>query len=124
MSAVRDIREVLETFETDPSQNPEHVAIRESGAKAVAALDVTGPLFGHRPVVVLSAGMLAPDWSQMPAEVATALTTSRMAVQQELADESTAGSLEVVPGVGHNIQAEKPPAVIDALEEVLAAAKG
>ena len=31
--AVRDIRDVLEDFETDPSQNPERVAIRESGAE-------------------------------------------------------------------------------------------
>jgi pimeloyl-ACP methyl ester carboxylesterase len=118
--AVRDIRDVLEDFETDPSQNPEHVAIRESGAKAVAALDAPGPLFGDRPVIVLSAQMLPPDWSQMPPDLEKALTTSRAAVQQELADESTAGSLETVPGVGHDIQGEKPPAVIDALEKVLA----
>ena len=54
--AVKEIRDVLENFETDPSQNPEHVAIRESGAKASAALDGAGPLFGDRPVVMLSAG--------------------------------------------------------------------
>jgi pimeloyl-ACP methyl ester carboxylesterase len=119
-SVVRDIREVLESFETDPSQNPEHVAIRESGAKASAALDAPGPLFGDRPVVVLRAGVPPPDWSQMPPDVEKALTTSRAGVQQELADESTAGSLETVPGAGHNIQVEKPPAVIAALEDVLA----
>ena len=123
-SAVKEIRDVLENFETDPSQNPEHVAIRESGAKASAALDAAGPLFGDRPVIVLSAGKLPPDFSQMPPDVAAALTAARAAAQQELANESTAGSLETVPGAGHNIQVENPPAVIDALAKVLAAAKG
>ena len=55
-------------------------------------------------MIVLSAEMLPPDWSQMPPDLGKALTTSRAAVQQELADESTAGSLETVPGVGHDIQ--------------------
>ena len=122
-SAVKEIREVLEDFETDPSQNPEHVAIRESGAKASAALDAAGPLFGDRPVIVLSAGRPPPDFASMPAEVSKALLAARAAAQQELADESTAGSLEVVPDAGHNIQAENPDAVIAALEKVLAAAK-
>ena len=119
-SSLKEIRDVLENFETDPSQNPEHVAIRESGAKAVAALDAPGPLFGDRPVVVLSAGRLPPDFSTMPPDLARSLTTARAAAQQELADESTAGSLETVAGSGHNIQVENPPAVIKALEDVLA----
>jgi len=123
-SAVKGIREVLEDFETDPSQNPEHVAVRESGAKASAALDAAGPLFGDRPVIVLSAGRPPPDFSSMPPEVSKALLAARAAAQQELADESTAGSRETVPGAGHVIQDENPPAVIDALEKVLAAVKG
>jgi pimeloyl-ACP methyl ester carboxylesterase len=123
-SAVKEIRDVLEDFETDPSQNPEHVAIRESGAKASAALDAPGPFFGDRPVIVLSAGKLPPDFSQMPPDVSASLTAARAAAQHELADESTAGSFETVPGAGHNIQVENPPAVIDALEKVLAAVKG
>ena len=122
-SSLKEIRDVLEDFETDPSQNPEHVAIRESGAKASAALDAPGPFFGDRPVVVLTAGNPPPDFSTMPPEVARALATAHEAAQQELADESTAGSRQTVPDVGHNIQDEKPPAVIDALEKVLAAVK-
>jgi len=123
-SAVKDIRDVLEDFETDPSQNPEHVAIRDSGAKASAALDAAGPLFGDRPVVVLSAGNPPPDFASMPAEVSNALVAAHTAVQQELASESTAGSFQTVPDVGHNIQAEKPAVVIAALEKVLAEVKG
>ena len=123
-SAVKAIRDTLEGFETDPSQNPEHVAVRESGAKASAALDAAGPLFGDRPVIVLSAGRLPPDFSQMPPDVAASLKAARAAAQRELADESTAGSLTAVPDAGHNIQVEDPPAVIDALEKVLAAVKG
>jgi pimeloyl-ACP methyl ester carboxylesterase len=123
-SAVKEIRDALESFEIDPSQNPEHVAVRESGEKATAALDGPGPFFEDRPVIVLSAGRLPPDFSQMPPEVAAALTAARVAAQEELADESTAGSFETVPGAGHNIQDENPPVVIEALEQVLAAAKG
>lgn len=122
-SSLKEIRDVLEDFETDPSQNPEHVAIRESGAKASAALDAPGPFFGDRPVVVLTAGNPPPDFSTMPPEVARALAAAHEAAQQELADKSTVGSRETVPDVGHNIQDEKPPAVIDALEKVLAAVK-
>ena len=123
-SAVKEIRDVLEDFETDPSQNPEHVAVRESGAKASAALDAAGPFFGDRPVVVMSAGRPPPDFSSMPPDVSKALLAARAAAQQELADESTAGSRETVPGAGHAIQDANPPAVIDALEKVLAAVKG
>ena len=97
---------------------------RVDGAKASAALDAAGPLFGDRPVIVLSAGELPPDFSQMPPDVAAALTAARATVQQELAVESTAGSRETVSGAGHTIQDENPPAVIDALEKVLAAVKG
>ena len=123
-ASLREIRDVLEDFEIDPSQNPEHLAIRESGAKASAALDAAGPLFGDRPVVVLSAGRLPPDFSTMPSAVADALAAARLAAQHELADESTAGSFETVPGAGHEIQGENPPAVIAALEKVLATLKG
>jgi pimeloyl-ACP methyl ester carboxylesterase len=54
-ASVTDFRDQLETFETDPSLNPEHVHLRTSFAEAAAALDAPGPLFGDRPVVVLSA---------------------------------------------------------------------
>jgi pimeloyl-ACP methyl ester carboxylesterase len=54
-ASVTEFRDGLETFGTDPSLNPEHVHLRDSFALAAAALDEPGPLFGDRPVVVLSA---------------------------------------------------------------------
>jgi len=56
----------------------------------------------------------------LPPDLATTLQDLWTAAQQELADESTAGARETVPGAGHAIQVEKPQAVIDALEDVLA----
>jgi pimeloyl-ACP methyl ester carboxylesterase len=117
---IADLRDDLETFQTDPSLNPEHVRIRESMAAAVAALDADGPLFGDRPVVVLSAESNPGSGLGLPPDLATTIDEIWAAAQQELADESTAGSLETVAGAGHNIQVEKPPAVIKALEGVLA----
>ena len=60
------------------------------------------------------------SWADLPPDLAAAFDEIWLAGQQEFADESTAGSLETVPGVGHEIQAEQPPAVIDALESMLA----
>ena len=54
-ASVTDFRDGLVTFETDPSLNPEHIHLRTSFAEAAEALDAPGPLFGDRPVVVLSA---------------------------------------------------------------------
>ena len=56
----------------------------------------------------------------MPDDLAVTLENLWIDAQQDLADESTAGSRERVAGAGHAIQAEKPQAVIDALEDVLA----
>ena len=96
---------------------------RRASRRPSARRSRPGPFFGDRPVVVLTAGNPPPDFSTMPPEVARALAAAHEAAQQELADESTVGSRETVPDVGHNIQDEKPPAVIDALEKVLAAVK-
>jgi pimeloyl-ACP methyl ester carboxylesterase len=118
--AIAANREELATFETDPSLNDEHLDLRASAAEATAALDAAGPLFGDRPVVVLSAANTSESWADLPPELAGAFDKIWLAGQQEFADESTAGSLELVPGVGHEIQVEQPPAVIDALESMLA----
>lgn len=119
-ASVTDFRDGLETFETDPSLNPEHVHLRTSLAEAAAALDAPGPLFGDRPVVVLSAETTPGSRSGLPPDLATTVDEIWAAAQQELADESTAGSLETVSGAGHEIQVDRPPAVIEALEGILA----
>ena len=119
---VAEFRDELDTFEVDPSLNPQHVRLRDSMALATAALDEAGPLFGDRPVIVLQAERTPRGWGALPSDLAAQFTSIWAAGQQELADESTAGSLDVVPGVGHNIQVEDAPAVVDALERVLATA--
>ena len=118
-ASVTDFRNGLETFETDPSLNPEHVHLRSSFAEAATALDAPGPLFGDRPVIVLSAAATPGSQLGLPPDLATRVDDLWAAGQQELADESTAGSLETVSGAGHEIQVDRPPAVIDALERIL-----
>jgi pimeloyl-ACP methyl ester carboxylesterase len=118
-ASVTAFRDGLETFETDPSLNPEHVHLRTSFSQAAAALDPPGPLFGDRPMVVLSAETTPGPQLGLPPDLATMVDVIWAAAQQELADESTAGSLETVSGAGHEIQVDRPPAVIDALERIL-----
>ncbi len=118
-ASVTDFRDGLETFETDPSLNPEHVHLRTSFAEAAAALDAPGQLFGDRPVVVLRAEMTPGPQLGLPPDLAKTVDDIWAAAQQELADESTAGSVETVSGAGHEIQVDQPPAVIDALERIL-----
>ncbi|HEY6608404.1 MAG TPA: alpha/beta hydrolase, partial [Candidatus Limnocylindria bacterium] len=118
-SSVTEFRDALETFETDPSLNPEHLHLQASFAEALAALEASGPLFGDRPVVVLSAETTPGPRLELPAELAMSIDEIWAAGQQDLADESTAGSVELVPGAGHEIQADQPAVVIDALERIL-----
>ena len=118
-ASITDFRDQLETFGTDPSLNPEHLHLRTSFAEAAAALDAPGPLFGDRPVVVLSAETTSGSQLGLPPNLAKTIDDLWAAAQQELADESTAGSLETVSGAGHGIQFDQPPAVIDALERIL-----
>jgi pimeloyl-ACP methyl ester carboxylesterase len=119
-ASVTSLRKEFDTFYDDPSQNPEHVHLLPSLAEAAAALEAPGQLFGDRPVVVLSAGSTPATQQGLPPDLATTLQDLWIDAQQELADESTSGTRETVPGAGHAIQVEKPQAVIDALEDVLA----
>lgn len=118
-AGLTEFRDGLKTFETDPSMNPEHVHLRPSFAEAAAALDAPGPLFGDRPVVVLSAETTPGPQFGLPRNLAKTIDEIWVAGQQELADESTSGSIEKVSGAGHEIQADQPNAVIDALERIL-----
>jgi pimeloyl-ACP methyl ester carboxylesterase len=118
-ASVTDFRDELKTFDFDPSLNPEHVHLEPSFAEAAAALDAPGPLFGDRPVVVLSAETTPGPQLGLPPNLSTTIDDLWAAGQQQIADESTAGSLETVSGAGHAIQVDQPPAVIDALERIL-----
>ena len=69
--------------------------------------------------MVLSAGNSWGAQLGLPPDLSTTLDPIWLASHQDLADESTAGSLEVVPESGHYIQADQPQAVIDGLERIL-----
>jgi len=115
---VTRFRHEVSTFDTDPSLNPEHLLLRSGFASAAAALDAPGPLFGDRPVLVLSAGK--KQNTHLPPKLDAHLKEIFSDAQQQLVDESTAGTRRTVPGAGHTIQVEKAPAVIHALEQVVA----
>jgi pimeloyl-ACP methyl ester carboxylesterase len=121
-AAIAANRDELTTFEADPSLNDEHLDLTATATEAMAALDAAGPLFGDRPVVVLSAADTKSSWADLPPDLAATFDSIWLAGQQELAEESTSGTLTVVPDSGHEIQAEQPAAVIEALESVLAMA--
>jgi pimeloyl-ACP methyl ester carboxylesterase len=118
---IAELRDALEDFETDPSLNPEHLHLRRSNAEAAASLDLPGPLFGNRPVLILSRGTSPGAQMGLPADLAKRIDEIWFTAQQELADESTAGSRTTVANVGHDIPNEQPAAVVEALERVLAA---
>jgi pimeloyl-ACP methyl ester carboxylesterase len=118
-ASITEFRDGLETFNDDPSLNPEHLHLWPSFAEGAAALDAPGPLFGDRPVVVLSAETTPSSYMGLPPDLATTIDEVWAGAQQELADESTAGARETVPGAGHEIQVDRPPAVIHALERIL-----
>ena len=69
--------------------------------------------------MVLSAGKSSSAQLGLPPDLAPTIDDIWLASHQELADESTAGSLEVVPESGHYIQDDRPQAVIDGLERIL-----
>lgn len=99
--------------------NPEHLHLWPSFEEASAALDKPGPLFADRPVVVLSAEATPGAQLGLPPDLAKKIDEIWAAAQQELANESTAGSLKKVSDAGHEIQNDKPRTVIDALERIL-----
>lgn len=123
-SAVAANRDELGAFETDPSLNDERVDLTASAAEVIAAMEADGPLFGDRPVVVLSAAGTPSGWADLPPELATTFDGIWAAGQQAFADESTAGSLVTIPDSGHEIQLEVPGAVNDALSDLLATVGG
>lgn len=120
--ALKANRDDLTTFETDPSFNPEHLLLRESAAQASAAVDAAEPLFGSRPLVLLSAANTEAGWSDLPPAVSEAFTKIWLDDQRALAGESTAGQFSEVPDTDHDLPFEQPNVVADAILQVLAAA--
>jgi len=115
---VAEEREFLNGFLFDPNQNSERLVLADQEAQAASLLDHREPLFGDAPVVVLQARVpsMPPG---LPQSYARVFENAVKAGQEELAAESTRGTLIQVNS-GHHIHEERPEVVIDAILSVLA----
>lgn len=88
---------------------------------STAARDRADGSLGDRPLIVLSAG--AREQPSLPVEEVVAVERLYAAAHEQLAALSTRGVRRVVPNSRHAIQWDRPQAVIDAVMEVVAAAR-
>jgi pimeloyl-ACP methyl ester carboxylesterase len=117
--------EDLGSFEHDPSLNPEHLDITACYDEANALLDPPGPFFGDLPLVLLSAsGTPQAAFGDLPPRLRKEFERIHSEEQHALADESTNGRYQVVSQSGHEIPADQPQAIVDAVEDVLGAVAG
>lgn len=86
----------------------------EKGCREVSAVTSLGNI----PLTVLEAGALAmPD--ELSATVREAIVRDRHELLLGYAALSKRGRVKIVPGAGHNIVADQPTAVLDAVQEML-----
>ena len=96
------------------------VAGNKAGDASDAELRAARRSFGDLPLVVLARGVspyAVPGKPQSALNKAT--EAENLAIQKEVAALSTRSSLHVVAGASHIIQADKPQAVVDAVNEAL-----
>ncbi len=117
--AIAANRDELTNFEHDPGLNDEHLDLVAAAREANAVLDPKARLFGDRPVVVLSGGLTAANWADLPADLRTTFDRIWHDGQAALAAESSKGSLEVIPDSDHDLPGMRPDAIIDAVEAIL-----
>ena len=102
----------------DPAQNREHLLLAENDEQAARLLDEPGPIFGDLPVVVLKAPPL-PYLPALPRRYHEATVAAMDEGAEEFAAESRRGTLTKVEKTGHNIQADRPKVVMDAILDVI-----
>lgn len=102
----------------DPAQNVEHLDLAANDADAVRLFDAPGPFFGDIPVVVLNRPPppYDPGYTR---QYHGAVVAAIKAGAQELATESTEGTLIWVEGTGHNIHEDRPEVVTEAILDVM-----
>lgn len=92
----------------------------ESGDASEAELRAARRSFGDLPLVVLARGVSPYAVPGKPQSALNkAVEAENLAIQKEVAALSTRSSLHVVAGASHIIQADKPQAVVDAVDEAL-----
>jgi pimeloyl-ACP methyl ester carboxylesterase len=117
--AIHQNRAEFTTFEDDPSLNPEGLDLAASSAEAAEVLQPGG--LGDRPLAVIVARDTSGLWEGLDADLAATLDGILRELQAELAAWSTDSTTTSVDAP-HEIPAEQPGAVVDAIREVLAGA--
>lgn len=103
-----------ETFEQDPTGNPEGLRLDDSATETLATAGL-----GDRPLVVLAGTETAGLTEGFDAALATSVLEVWWELQEELAATSTVGRLERVDGADHELPVSHPDAVADAIREIL-----
>lgn len=111
---IREYRAGYEEWEADPSGNAEGLDLIASAAEAESARDL-----GSIPLTVLSADGDEGEGADLGPTLAATFETIWAELQAELASRSTAGRLELVANSTHNMPADRPDAIVDAIEEIL-----
>jgi hypothetical protein len=112
----------LKQIDTDPARVRTRISsVEHFGANAEALVDPQRH-YGDLPLVVLTQGA-SPSPPSTPPEQAAALTAGWLGWHDDYAAMSTRGVHLIVRGAGHTIQADKPQAVVGALDAVLTAAQ-
>jgi pimeloyl-ACP methyl ester carboxylesterase len=109
--AIRNLRTELERGWPGPEITPERYAIAASEPDVAAVTT-----FGDLPVVVLSAGL---EETTLPQPTRSAVQQAWFGLHDALVAMTTDGRRDVVPGVGHFIQGERPAVVADAIAEIV-----
>ena len=103
-----------DTFEQDPTQNPEGLRLDESASQVLATSGL-----GDRPLVVLAGAETAELTDGFDAPLAGTVLDIWWELQDELAATSTAGRLVKVDGAGHDLPFLRADAVAAAITQVL-----
>jgi pimeloyl-ACP methyl ester carboxylesterase len=117
--SITRIREQLED-PPDPETFPEGLDVGMSMAQVAETVAADPQPLGDRPLVVLTAGR---QQFEGPAELQPLFQQLWRRWHAGLATLSSAGRHEVVEDAGHSIQAQEPEVVIDAIREVVQAAR-
>ena len=115
---VAEERRFLTEVLFDPAQNPEHLLLAASDEEVSKLLDEPGPIFGSLPTVVLRRPPL-PPLPGLPDSYHAATKAAFDEGFNELAAESTRGTLIEVEHTGHNIQDDQPEVVMKAIRDVM-----
>lgn len=112
----------LKRLDTDPARLRTKISLSEHFATNAEAVADASRNYGDVPLVVLTQGENPPPPGAKP-EDAAALKAGWIAWHDDYAKLSTRGVNLIVQGAGHNIQLDKPQAVIGAVDAVLSAAR-